>query len=188
MPFRIRPATPEDSEIVSKLMLQAMKEIVFSLIATTDVEEALLFLTSQFKQKANLYSFENTFVAEDEKNNVLGSITGYDGDDFLALRKPILEVIKNKYNNSFVPEKETDGEEYYLDTVAVSAFAQGKGIGSKLIVHAANYAQAKGFKQLGLLVDLKNPNAQRLYTRLGFKLGKKRPLTGGEYYHMYMKW
>ncbi|MNI48628.1 putative acetyltransferase [compost metagenome] len=94
--------------------------------------------------------------------------------------------MKEQYNNNLIPEAETAGNEFYIDSIAVAPIARGKGIGTQLLQYAITHAKQHGFKQVGLLVDLKNPNAQKLYERIGFKLGKKTPFAGGEYYHMYI--
>lgn len=187
MQYIIRPAQQEDFDVVPELMLQAMEDIVFSFIQQEDIEEAITFITTLFKQPNNLYSYQNTFVAVDEEDNVVGSITGYNGNDFLKLREPVLELMRTKYNNQMIPEPETEGGEYYLDTVAVSPLAQGKGIGSHLLKAAADFAREQQHKQIGLIVDLENPNAMKLYSRLGFVQGKQLDFVGGEYYHMYIQ-
>ena len=187
MHYTIRPAQREDFDVVPELMLQAMEDIVFSFIQQEDIEEAINFLTTLFKQPDNLYSYQNTLVALDEEDNVVGSITGYNGDDFIKLREPVLELMRKKYNNDMIPESETEGNEYYLDTVAVSPLVQGKGVGSHLLKAATDLAKNQQYRQIGLIVDLENPNAMKLYSRLGFIQGKQIDFVGGEYYHMYIK-
>ncbi|WHT40223.1 GNAT family N-acetyltransferase [Myroides sp. mNGS23_01] len=172
MHFTIRPAQKEDFDVVPELMLQAMEDIVFRFIQQEDIEEAINFLATLFKQPDNLYSYQNTFVAVDQEDNIVGSITGYNGDDFIKLREPVLALMQKKYNNDMIPEPETEGGEYYLDTVAVSPLVQGKGVGSHLLKVATDFAQSQQYKQVGLIVDLENPNAMKLYTRLGFVQGK----------------
>ncbi|MEC4115012.1 GNAT family N-acetyltransferase [Myroides pelagicus] len=186
MQYTIRPAKKEDYDVVPELMLQAMEDIVFSFIQSEDIEEAINFLTILFRKTDNLYSYENTFVAVDHEDNVVGSITGYNGDDFEKLREPVLSLMKEQYNNNLIPETETEGNEFYLDTVAVSPIVQGKGVGSQLLQFAIEHGKTQGFNQVGLIVDLENPSAMKLYTRLGFKQGKAIDFVGGEYYHMYI--
>lgn len=182
----IRPAKKSDSDIVPELMLQAMEEIIFTFIGKNDIEEAIQFLTKFFSETNNQYSFENTFVIEDEEENIIGSLTAYNGDDLDKLREPVLKYMKEDYNVNIHPENETEGKEYYLDTVSVSPSHQGQGIGSLLLKHGIEFARRNGYSQVGLLVDLENPNAQRLYEKLGFQLGKETQLVGGSYSHMYI--
>jgi len=187
MHLTIRPAQQDDAAVVPEIMLQAMEDIIFRFIQKEDKKEAIRFLTDLFQQTENLYSHENTFVAVDPEGNVMGSLTGYDGDHFIALRQPILELMQKQYANDLIPEPETVGQEFYIDSVAVSTAARGQGLGTELLKHAIKHAKNQGFKQIGLLVDLDNPNAKKLYERLGFTLGNKMPFVGGEYYHMYIQ-
>ncbi|MDR2223264.1 MAG: GNAT family N-acetyltransferase [Flavobacteriaceae bacterium] len=187
MHITIRPAQKADFDVVPELMLQAMEDIVFSFINQVDIEEAINFLTKLYKQPNTLYSYENTFVAINDEEDIVGSVTGYNGDRFEELRQPLLDLMQKHYQNDLVPEAETEGKEYYIDTVAVSPIVQGKGVGSHLLKHIVDHAKEQGYTQVGLLVDLENPNAKRLYSRLGFELGKKIELVGGEYYHMYIR-
>ncbi|TDS54565.1 GNAT family N-acetyltransferase [Myroides indicus] len=184
MSVTIRRAKKTDFDIVPKLMLQAMEDIVFSFIQKNDIEEAIYFLTRLFQQPSNLYSYENTFVAINEENEILGSITGYNGDYFHQLQQPVLDVMNNHYNNPTIPESETNGGEFYLDTIAVSPMSQGKGIGTQLLKYVIDYARDENFQQIGLLVDIKNPDAKKLYEKLGFKQDHKITLAGSEYDHL----
>lgn len=184
MQLAIRTAKKEDFDIVPELMLQAMEDIIFNFIQKNDVEEAIYFLGQLFKQPSNLYSYENTFVAIDEEDNIIGSVTGYNGDYFDQLRQPVLELMKNNYNNYTIPESETKGGEFYLDTIAVSPVAQGKGVGTQLLKHIIDYAHYQNFKQIGLLVDIGNPNAKKLYKKLGFRPDYQITLAGHQYDHL----
>ena len=163
MPITIRAAQEHDSAIVPAIMLQAMEAVIFHFIQQQDRQEAIDFLTRLFRQPGNLYSYEHTFIAVDESETILGTLTGYDGNRFTALRQPVLDLMKARYNNPFVPEPETEGSEFYLDSIAVTPAARGKGVGTLLLQHALNHARQLQFKQVGLLVDLHNPDAQKLY-------------------------
>ncbi len=185
MPITIRAAQEQDSAIVPAIMLQAMEAVIFHFIQQQDRLEAIDFLTRLFRQPGNLYRYEHTFVAVDENETILGTLTGYDGDKFTGLRQPVLDLVKARYNNAFVPEPETQGNEFYLDSIAVTPAARGKGVGTLLLQHALNHARTLQFKQVGLLVDLHNPDAQKLYQRLGFRVGASVRFAGGQYHHMY---
>jgi len=47
-----------------------------------------------------------------------------------------------------------------------------------------NYASESGHKKVGLLVDDNNPEAKKLYTRLGFESRGGKILLGGMYEHL----
>lgn len=180
----IRPAQPSDLA-VPVLMLLAMEDIIYKFIGSRSQQQAIEFLTGFFQDTDNQYSYTNTFVAIDENDKIAGSVTAYDGDRLDELRAPVLAAVTQHYNQQIDFEKETLGGELYLDTVAVAPDQQGKGVGSALIRYIIDYAKEQQFDKVGLLVDLSNPNAQRLYERIGFQLGDKRPFIGGDYYHMF---
>jgi ribosomal protein S18 acetylase RimI-like enzyme len=59
--------------------------------------------------------------------------------------------------------------ELYIESIAVSASEQGKGIGSKLLQATIDNALSKGFSQIKLEVIETNQNARKLYEKIGFK-------------------
>lgn len=180
----IRAAKIDDHDIVPEMMLQAMEDIIFTFIGKNDIEEAIQFLTHFFRLENNQYSYKNTFVAVDENEDIWGSITCYDGGKLQELREPILQHMRQRYDIDLNPENETEAGELYLDTLAVAPTAQGKGIGSSLLKHIIEYGKNNSFERIGLLVDFENPNAQKLYERVGFKAKETLTFVGGEYYHM----
>lgn len=66
--------------------------------------------------------------------------------------------------------------ELYIDTLAVSTDARGKGIGTALLDFTENYAKEKGFKKTTLMVIYENPKAQALYERKGYRVTGKHSL------------
>ncbi len=185
MEFTIRQATVKDHDIVPELLLQAMEDIVFDFIQKEDIEEAIDFLTTLYKKPKNQYSYENCFVITNEDDDVVGVINAYNGNYLEELRKPVLELMQKKYNNYTIPEAETQGDELYLDTLSVSPLMQGQGLGGLLITKIIEFAKENNFNKIGLLVDLENPDAARLYSKKGFVQGNIVDFAGGEYYHMY---
>lgn len=185
MEVSIRQANIKDSDIVPELMLQAMEEVIFDFIQKEDISEAIHFLTTLFKKENNQYSYQNTFVAVSDEEDIVGVIIAYNGDKLEELRQPVLNLMQKKYNNTAVPEPETQGNELYIDTLSVSPMMQGRGIGSILIKKILEFAKEQNYTKVGLLVDVDNPDAMRLYSRKGFVKGNQIEFAGGEYYHMY---
>jgi len=99
------------------------------------------------------------------------------------LRCPVLALIRSSYSIDIVLEDETSAGELYIDTLSVLPRAQGRGIGSKLLRHLCEVST----QPLGLLVDVNNPEAERLYTRLGFEYLNHQELAGGRYKHLTLK-
>ena len=179
----IRFATPSDAHFVAPLMFQAMEEIVFKLIGSQNKEKAIEFLTLLFQQEKNQYSFENTIVFE-RNDQIVGSLVFYDGAELVSLREPVFALSENFSRRRIVLEEETSAGEIYIDTISVNPQAQGGGIGSQLIGFLQEYVSKNKLGKIGLLVDEKNPQAERLYTRLGFEYVNRLSLAGGSYKHL----
>ena len=137
-------------------------------------------------QPDTVYSYKNTLVAEINGVSV-GAIIGYDGAKMWELRRPTFALIEKVTGTAPQLEEETGPGEFYLDSLAVLPEYQGQGIGATLISEASKQAFANGFSRVALLVDLANPNAERLYTRLGFHRDKPVTLLGHEMYHMVLE-
>ena len=58
--------------------------------------------------------------------------------------------------------------ELVMDGIAVSAAARGQGIGTQLLDALYQFAQQHGYRSIRLDVINTNPNARRLYERVGF--------------------
>lgn len=184
--MQIRHAKPTDHKSVAPLIIQAMEDLAMKFTKSSDLENAILVFGYFFQQGGNQYSFENTLVFE-ENGEIIGSITGYDGNKLNELRTPFLDHLLEKFGFEQIPEDETEDGEFYLDTVSVSMNHQGKGIGRKLIEAMIIHAKEKGFDKIGLLVDVENPSAKKLYERIGFKVVKTKNLMGGQYEHLVLE-
>ena len=176
----IRTASPEDASFVAPLIFQAMSDIVFKLINRKDSQEATQFLERLFVQKNNQYSYENTLVYEKDKE-ILGSLVYYNGVHIDSLSQAVFDFVQSTYGHNIRLEKETQAGEYYIDTLSVSPKAQGKGIGSSLLFHLKE--QLKG-ETIGLLVSMENPQAEKLYQRMGFAYADMKMLAGAPYKHL----
>ena len=176
----IRAATPSDAPFVAPLMFQAMSEIVFKLIQREDPHESVRFLEELFVQQNNQYSYENTLVYEKDKQ-ILGSLVYYNGAHIAPLSQSVFDFVKASYGHNIRLEKETQAGEFYIDTLSVSPKAQGKGIGSSLLLHLKE--QLKG-ETIGLLVSMDNPQAEKLYLRMGFVYADMKMLAGAPYKHL----
>ena len=176
----IRTAFPQDAPSVAPLMFQAMSDIVFKLINRNDPKEATRFLERLFIEKNNQYSYENTLVYEKD-NQILGSLVYYNGAHIATLSQTVFDFVHSSYGHHIRLEPETQAGEYYIDTLSVSPKAQGKGIGSSLLLHLKE--QLKG-ETIGLLVSMENPQAEKLYQRMGFVYADMKMLAGAPYKHL----
>lgn len=178
----VRAAKPEDASVVAPLMILAMGHIAGIFANSENYEDAIPFFEMFFRMDNNQYSYVNTLVYENEKG-IVGSVTGYDGKHLYQLRQPILDELR-KSDPDFTPNDETEAGEYYLDCVNVDESQQGKGIGKILINAFCELGFSLGYKRIGLIVDMENPAAKKLYTNLGFYEEGIRDFMGHQYFHM----
>lgn len=182
----IRKARRNESHQIAQLMLLAMEEIVHAFLGTHNPEEALEFMHLLVRQEGNQYSFENTWIAEEDKQ-VAGSISVYDGAKLQQLRQPVLSLLVEKYQRKVSPENETEPGEFYIDTIAVHPDHRGKGLGTMLLRFVIDHFVYQKGKTLGLLVDIQNPKAKNLYLQLGFEKVGEKQLMGRPYEHLQIK-
>ena len=181
--MRVRKAKKEDGSSIAELILLAMREIVYSFIGSEDIKEAYGFIFFLVQQDENQYSYTNTWVVE-EDGQIIASLTGYEGSKLDQLRQPVLDLLKQQYNRILLPEKETGKGEFYIDTLSVDTAHQGRGLGTKLLHHLTKEIVQKEGKTIGLLVDIKNPRAKKLYTKIGFKVVGQKQFLDHQHEHL----
>lgn len=74
-------------------------------------------------------------------------------------------------DSNWVKNGEHVGE---IHEIVVAPEKRGQGVGKKLILTALEYFQKKGLKKSGLWVGEKNVNAQKFYSKIGFKVTEHR--------------
>lgn len=188
MKYRVVRAVKEDAEIIAEGVMVAIgEEICIDLGGGRDnLPEVMRFFKELAEKETSQYSYLNTLKAVDEFGNIAGVIVAYDGAKLYELRKDFID----KYNEIFHLamkdedlEDETSPDEIYIDTLMVRNEYRRQGIGSLLIESLAEKHIGCG-KQLGLLVDYVNPNARKLYVKLGFEKKGMRKFCGVEMEHM----
>lgn len=178
-----RPAKASDAKAIAPIMLLAMEDIIYYFIDHFDKQEATSLLEHFISIPNNQYSYQHIIVAE-EDGKIVGQLCLYPGGQLDVLRKPVMDYLKEKYNRILPTEDETQEGEIYIDTIAVSADAQGKGIGKKLLQYAITTFVEQQGETLGLLVDRENPAAKKLYLNIGFAVIKDVSIFGKEMDHL----
>lgn len=179
----IRKAVIEDSERISTLLMLASGEVMYKFIGEEDYHKGLAFLHRFVRSTDNQYSYQNCYVVEEE-NQVVAALLIYDGAKLYELRKPVLDYVHEHYDATLEVEDETQAGEFYIDSLGVAANQQGKGLGSKLIHYVIQDKSKAENAIIGLLVDKKNPNAKKLYLKLGFKVVGEKQLVGLSLEHL----
>jgi ribosomal protein S18 acetylase RimI-like enzyme len=186
----IRPAVSDDAPQAVPLIFEAIGSIAFVLTGTKVLAEAMSILENFFEQEGNRVSHENTLVIEEPETGagdkiIVGVAISYDGTVARKLDEPLEEAAKLQSGLSdYSIPTEAEPDEFYLDTVSVNRNYQGQGIGRQLIEAVCEQGRQLGHNRIGLLVDVRNPDAKRLYERLQFRVNKQRELAGEEYFHM----
>jgi ribosomal protein S18 acetylase RimI-like enzyme len=200
----IRPAVPGDAPKAVPLILEAIGSIAFLLTGTNDRKEAELILGRFFRDKGNRVSHQNALVLEDSgerpsgnpleqsaerliewHQDVVGVALIYDGSIARRLDEPLehAAIQKSGLSDYHIPT-EAEPSEFYLDIVSVDSKFRGRGFGGDLIEASCEHARKLGHNRVGLLVDIDNPGAKRLYERLEFRVEGRKQIVGAEYLHM----
>ena len=177
----IRKAKQEEAAQIAELFLFAwpVDEIASSNgITDKELHESI---TSIAASAETIYSYENTFVAEID-NKIVGAMCGYDGADYQILKQPIVDMLGE--DSEFARLKETEAGEFYLDSVGVLPEYRGRGIATQLFAAQIERASKLGHDVVGLIVDIDKPQAEALYTRLGFRHVGYRDFFGHQMKHM----
>lgn len=184
--MKIREAHASDAPELARLIILAMDDLATKFVGGSAPHDAIPLFEKFAALPENQYSYENILVSEDE-DGICGMISAYDGARLKALRASFLDHLYKTYALKFTPEDETQPGEYYIDCISVAPNKQGKGIGKALIKAMIEYAANHQYDTLGLLVNRENPQAQKLYLNLGFKVVSEIAFMGGKYFHMQFK-
>lgn len=181
--MNIRKAIIEDSEAIAALLMLASGEVIYKFIGEEHYGKGKDFLLHFVKSENNQYSFQNCYVAAEE-GEIIAAVLVYDGAKLEELRRPVLEYVHQHFDANLNVEDETQAGEFYIDSLGVVTNHQGKGLGSTLLSFLIDEIVDKNGKTLGLLVDKTNPEAKRLYLKLGFQVVEEKQLLGFSLEHL----
>jgi ribosomal protein S18 acetylase RimI-like enzyme len=182
----IRKATYADSEALANCLFLAMEDIIYKFLGERNPGKASAFLLHFVQRENNQYSYQNCFVAQ-EANQVVAAVNIYDGKKLQELRQPVTDYLKDHFYRTIKIEDETQAGEIYIDSLGVNPTRQGKGIGTQVLKFLINEYVHKQNQTLGLLVDDNNPDAKRLYLKLGFNTVGKKVLLAKPMEHLQIK-
>ncbi|MCC2638465.1 MAG: hypothetical protein K0Q68_2184 [Moraxellaceae bacterium] len=181
----------DDVDNVARMAHSAAPEI-FNYFYDTERASALDFIAFEYRSGRGMCGYRNMTLAIKEDGEVVGTGSFYNLTDYmrmslgtavniLAFYGPLagLRVISRTLHAPSALR--TPGlQEMYLCNLGVKAGIRGAGIGSRLLTHQAAVAREKGYGRMSLDVDTGNPNAQRLYERLGFNVVKANKAFSGK--------
>ncbi|MED1201733.1 GNAT family N-acetyltransferase [Heyndrickxia acidicola] len=173
----IRRAGKKDARAAALLLYDCLGPIAEKMTHSRDPKDVLKTLEEYIKEDENRLSYRNALVkvANDE---IAGIAILYHGKDADKLDRPIIKRIGYKL------DQEADADEFYLDTLSVSAEFQNQGFGTELIEAMEAIAIEKDYSKLALNVEYENKGAKRLYERMGFKTEKTTFIIEKPFHHM----
>ena len=169
--INIQQGEKQHSNIMAKLIMQAMNyDCCHNFMGPGhSLEEFEQMLTDLVASDKSQYSYRNSIVALDEKGDVCGICVSYDGGQLHTLRNAFIKEMKVRFGKDYsTMDDETAAGEMYADSLAVAENMRGQGIATRLLNAVIDKARQAGLERVGLLVDKGNPDAERLYARIGF--------------------
>lgn len=168
----LRPARVSDAPMVARMIMMAMNDECCQFFCGPDhtLDDFHRLMTALVERADTQYSYLNTICAEDTVTGIVcGVCVTYDGGKLAVLRQPFWDAALAEWgmDHSNMTD-ETQSGELYLDSLAVQLDYRGNGI-AKALIRAAKEKATGMSLPLGLLVDCGNPNAEALYTSIGFK-------------------
>lgn len=189
----IEDATPKESSLIADAILEAIGQDITMNLAGDKGKETVHEIFRRLAEKEDTqYSYKNTRIAKTPDGMPIGVCISYDGANLKKLRQAFFEEANNHLGWGMSKQEienlpgETDEEEFYLDTLMTKPNFRGKGVGRALIIDAGRKATLAQ-KPLGLLCDMDNDKAYRLYKDIGFVKEGTRLFAGHEMYHLILK-
>ena len=177
----IRPATASDAPIIARAVAMAIGDE--QTLKEYCGDEYLTILTEIAAAENTQYSWCYTLVAQVD-GVIAGAIVGYDGAQLAALRSATFAILQQRIGRTPNIADETEAGEFYLDSVGVLPQYRGCGVGKALIAALRDKVFLEGHERMGLIVDYNNPQAESLYTSLGFKRVGTRLFFGHQMWHL----
>ncbi|MBP3423785.1 MAG: GNAT family N-acetyltransferase [Alistipes sp.] len=180
----IRSARVEDAATIACAVAMAIgdKEALRAYCGN----DYMAVLTQIAATKGTQYSWQYALVAEVD-GTAAGAVVGYDGDDLQPLREGTFAIVRQLTGRVPNIANETEGGEYYLDSVGVLPEFRGLNVGRTLVREFCNKVFATQHNCVGLIVDSNNPQAEKLYTSLGFERVGTRLFFGHRMWHLQLR-
>jgi len=178
--YIIREATPSDFEFAFEMLVAAGRGMIERYYGVGSRATAKGILKYLWAGSPNRQHYKNCYILEFE-GEPLGLLNSYvvGEDSYSSLN--IKEIIKaggfkiiwhymtnlSELKSSLSLPEGREGE-YYIASVATSAKARGKGLGTELLNFAIGKAKDLNKHKVSLVVEKDNISAIRLYERLDF--------------------
>ncbi len=185
----IRKARMEDSQTVIELLFVVLEDMELPLLKLISKNELSHFLEIAYCDPVYRFGYKRGLVFE-KHDQVIGVAFGYPDSEEIHVDAPLQLCLKEagySENYRLFEERESFFDEWYLDTIAISAESRGLGIGTALIEALPKTAKEEKRNKIGLNVDENNLRAKKLYERLGFRTVGQVVLSNHHYDHLQKK-
>lgn len=182
----LQPACKEHAREIARAVMTAMGidccKYLIGANGTLDQFEDMM--TRLASLDSSQYSYTNAIVALDDDGTVAGVCVGYDGARLKELRPLFLDALKHDFGRTLghITDETVPGE-YYIDSLMVKPEYRRRGIASLMLGYMIGRAERAALPA-ALIVDTANPNAERLYTALGFVFKDYRDFGGHKMKHL----
>ncbi len=181
-------------------------------VEALDVETRAMLegMTEICRREDTLYSWRNTLVAVADGGDgevaagvgpavddgvelkvtsggsmVVGSLTSYDGAEYLAMRELTFALAREKFGwEPPLMDDETCAGEWYMDSLAVHPAFRGKGLAQLLFTQAFEIAEGLGFTLASLIALASADRLVAFYESLGFRPDGHLNCFGHDYLRM----
>lgn len=178
MNISIENATVDDAAFVAWTVLTALDMSTDDMCA---VEKCCA-------DKSTIYSWRRALLAKVD-GKVVGCLIAYPGEDYVQQRERTWAMLWGDFDADYVKNiaYETAPREYYLDSMAILSEYRGHDIGKSLMFEAIKAGRMKGYKQFGLIVDVKKPHLFDYYQSIDFERVGDIQFFGHLYYKLCLK-
>lgn len=187
MTITFRPCTPDDVEAAVPLIYSAGPAAFRYVFSQRQPEQALEFLRFAFAQDRGEFGHHRHIaVLQDDRPVGIGALyqrrqrlSDFSGVVQQIIRYYRLESWRVMQRGTIMehvvqpPRKQVA----YLANLGIDPGCRGTGIGTRLVEHLLQLGREQGYAKAGLDVADSNPDAQRLYERLGFTVQEYRPAS-----------
>jgi Acetyltransferases len=171
--IQIRPAQSVDAEVAAVLLYSAYTHTQVTYPLQKEDEGGFIErLQYFFRRDGNRFSYQYIQLAE-QNSKVVGLVLSFGGRD---------EARLNATAGSWL-EREAEGDEWYVDALAVLKNWDHKGIGTSLLQTAEQQARQHSYSKIALNVAQGNKQALDLYTHLHYVVTQQTFL----YQHPYVR-
>lgn len=177
----VRPAHREDAATIARVVAMAIGDE--KALQAYCGDDYLAVLSEIAATEQTQYSWHDALVAEVD-GVVAGAVVGYDGAQLQALREGTFSVLRAQIGRVPTIADECEAGEYYLDSIGVLPEFRGFGVGRALVEAFCQKAFSEGHERVGLIVDYDNPQAEKLYTSLGFRRVATKLFFGHRMWHL----